>query len=187
MNAGTCVIGRADAGLIVIDMQEKLAAAMKPGIIEQAVKNTGILVEAAKLFGMPIIVSEQYRKGLGATVGPLSERLAGIEPLEKLCFDCVRDDALAGAIAGAGRKTFIVAGIETHVCVLQTALSLIRKGYRTVVAGDAVASRRKHDWEYALRALAGAGALIYPTETIAFMLLEKAGTGEFKKLAPLFK
>ena len=87
----------------------------------------------------------------------------------------------------AGRRTFILTGIETHVCVFQTALSLLRKGYRVVVASDAVASRRKHDWEYALRALAGAGALVYPTETISFMLLEKAGTGEFKKLSPLFK
>ncbi len=187
MNAASYSIGRADAGLIVIDMQEKLAAAMKPGIIELAVKNTGILIQTVKLFGMPIIVSEQYRKGLGVTVGPLAELLAGIEPLEKLCFDCVRDDALARAIAGAGKNTFVMAGIEAHVCVFQTALSLLRKGYRVVVASDAVASRRKHDWKYALRALAGAGALVYPTETIAFMLLEKAGTGEFKKLSPLFK
>ncbi len=187
MNAETCIIGRADAGLMVIDIQEKLAAAIKPPIVEQTVKNTIILVEAAKLFGMPVIVSEQYRKGLGLTVGPLAEKLAGIKPLEKLCFDCVRDDALARAIAAAGRRTFILTGIETHVCVFQTALSLLRKGYRVVVASDAVASRRKHDWEYALRALAVAGALVYPTETISFMLLEKAGTGEFKKLSPLFK
>jgi nicotinamidase-related amidase len=187
MNPETFIFNRADAGLIIIDIQEKLAAAMHPHIIEKTVKNAGILIETAKLFRMPIIVSEQYRKGLGPTLAPLSGQCAGIEPLEKLSFDCVRDEALAKKIAGTGRKTFIITGIETHVCVFQTALSLLRKGYRAVVAADAVASRRKLDWEYALRALAGAGALVYPTETIAFMLLERAGTDEFKKLAPLFK
>jgi nicotinamidase-related amidase len=187
MNPETCIISRADAALVVIDIQEKLAAAMDPAVIAQTVKNTGILIEAAKLFGMPVIVSEQYRRGLGPTLAPLAEKLAGVEPLEKLFFDCVRDEGLAKAIAGCGRRTFIVTGIETHVCVFQTALSLLRKGYRAVVAADAVASRRKLDWEYALRALAGAGSLVYPTETIAFMLLEKAGTDEFKELAPLFK
>ena len=187
MNPEHFILGRADAALIVIDIQEKLAAAMEPAVIGQTVKNTGILIEAAKLFGMPLVVSEQYRKGLGLTLAPLAEKLAGTGTLEKLYFDCVRDEGLAAAIAGCGRRTFIVTGIETHVCVLQTALSLLRKGYRAVVAADAVASRRKLDWEYALRALADAGALVYPTETIAFMLLEKAGTDEFKKLAPLFK
>ena len=187
MNIDQWYFKREECALLVIDIQERLAAAMKPEIMAQAVKNTVILVETAKLFGMPVIVSEQYRKGLGVTVGPLAERLAGAESLEKLHFDCVRDAALADRIAAAGRKTIIVTGIETHVCVLQTALSLLRKGYRVVAAGDAVASRRKQDWEYALRALAAAGALVYPTETIAFMLLEKAGTEEFKKLAPLFR
>jgi nicotinamidase-related amidase len=187
MNPEACIITRADAGLVVIDIQEKLAAAMDPAVIAQTVKNAGILTESAKVFGMPIVVSEQYRKGLGLTLAPLAERLAGVPTHEKLYFDCVRDETLAKAIAGTGRKTFIITGIETHVCVLQTALSLLRKGYRAVVAADAVASRRKLDWEYALRALAGAGALVYPTETIAFMLQEKAGTDEFKKLAPMFK
>jgi nicotinamidase-related amidase len=187
MNTAAFILKREDTALIVIDMQEKLAAAMKEEIIEQVVKNSGILIETAKLFGMPIVVSEQYRKGLGCTVPALQERITGVGVSEKLHFDCMKDDALARSIAAAGRKTFIISGIETHVCVLQTALSLLGQGYRVVIASDAVASRRKHDWEYSLRALAQAGAVIYPTETISFMLLEKAGTAEFKKLSPLFK
>ena len=178
---------RDGAALIVIDIQERLAAAMNDSIIEQVQRNAGILIETARLFGMPIVVSEQYRKGLGPTLATVRDKVAGIEPHEKLHFDCTKDNILGRAITSTGRKTFIITGIETHVCVFQTALSLLENGYRVVVASDAVASRRKHDWEYSLKALARAGALIYPTETISFMLLVKAGTEEFKKLSPLFK
>jgi len=181
------MLKRDDAALIVIDIQERLAAAMKEKIMEQVVKNTAILIETAKTFGMPLVVSEQYRKGLGQTLPALQEKIAGCDVLEKIHFDCTRDDALGRTMAAVGRKTFVITGIETHVCVFQTALSLLCGGYRVVVASDAVASRRKHDWEYSLRALAQAGAVVYPTETISFMLLEKAGTAEFKKLSPLFK
>jgi nicotinamidase-related amidase len=187
MNIATFILNREDSALIVIDIQERLAAAMKETIIEKVIKNSGILIETAKLFGMPIVVSEQYRKGLGATVPVLQEKIAGAGVSEKLHFDCTKDDILSKKIAATGRKTFIIIGIETHVCVFQTALSLLGQGYRVVIASDAVASRRQHDWEYSLRALAQAGAVIYPTETISFMLLEKAGTEEFKKLSPLFK
>ena len=170
MNISTFILKREDTALIVIDMQEKLAAAMKEEIIEQVVKNSGILIETAKLFGMPIVVSEQYRKGLGCTVPAVQGKIAGAGVSEKLHFDCMKDDALSKSITASGRKIFIISGIEAHVCVFQTALSLLENGYRVVVASDAVASRRKHDWEYSLKALARAGALIYPTETISFML-----------------
>lgn len=187
MDANDFMLKRDETALIVIDIQERLAAAMNEKIMEQVVRNTAILVETAKTFGMPLVVSEQYRKGLGQTLPALQEKIAGCEVLEKLHFDCTRDEALGRKIASAGRKTCIITGIETHVCVFQTALSLLGGGYRVVVASDAVASRRKHDWKYSLRALGRAGAVIYPTETISFMLLEKAGTAEFKKLSPLFK
>lgn len=187
MTAEKYNLSRDGSALVVIDIQERLAAAMDPKVMEQVVKNASILIETAGVFTMPIVVSEQYRKGLGPTLPAVQEKIGGIAVHEKLHFDCVRDDALGAALAGTGRGTFILTGIETHVCVFQTALSLLGKGYRVVVASDAVASRRKHDWEYSLRSLADAGAVIYPTETISFMLLEKAGTQEFKKLAPMFK
>lgn len=186
MDTNRLMLKRDDIALIVIDIQEKLLAAMKEEIAAGVVKNAGILIETAKVFGIPIIVSEQYRKGLGPTVSALREKLPG-DALEKLHFDCTKDDVLAKKIAAAGKKTFILAGIETHVCVFQTALSLLGKGYAVVVGSDAVASRRKHDWKQSLRALERAGAVVYPTETISFIVMEKAGTDEFKKLAPLFK
>ena len=160
---------------------------MNQEIREQVVRNTVTLIETASLFRMPIVASAQYRKGLGEVVSPVQEKLAGADVLEKLHFDCTRDEALGKKITGVKRKAFIIAGIEAHVCVLQTCLSLLSMGYNAVIASDAVASRRRHDWEYSLRALARAGAVVYPTETISFMLLEKAGTDEFRKLAPLFK
>ena len=187
MEAGRHTIRREDAALVVIDIQEKLVAAMKDKVAERMIASAVILVETAKEFALPIVVSEQYRRGLGPTVPAVAGSLGGIDALEKLHFDCIGDDALAARIAGTGKKTIIIAGIEAHVCVFQTALSLLARGFRVVVASDATASRRKHDWEYALRALAGAGAAVYPTETISFMLMERAGTPEFKRLAPLFK
>jgi nicotinamidase-related amidase len=187
MNIEKFILRREDTALFAIDIQERLAAAMDKTIVSQLVRNTNILIEAAKLFSMPIIASEQYRKGLGATIGAVQEKLGGVEVFEKLHFDCAKDAPLGNKIAEAGRKKFILAGIEAHVCVFQTGLSLLGMGYEVVVASDAVASRRKPDWEYGLRALASAGAVVYPTETIAFLLLEKAGTDEFRKLSPLFK
>ncbi len=187
MNIDRFTLTREQTALMVIDIQERLAAAMEQTVMEKVTRNTGILIETAQLFGMPVIVSEQYRKGLGPTIGPIKERLSGVALQEKLHFDCTKDDQLANTIKASGRKKFILTGIEAHVCVFQTGLSLLGLGYEVVVANDAVASRRTLDWEYGLKALGSAGAVVYPTETIAFLLLEKAGTQEFKKLSPLFK
>ncbi len=99
----------------------------------------------------------------------------------------MKDDEIRKALLASGKKTVIVAGIESHICVFQTALSLLSSGIKVVIASDGVASRRKQDYKAAMKTLSEAGALIYPTETIAFMILEKAGTPEFKKLSPLFK
>src|SRR5271157_1411486 len=173
MNVEKFILRREDTALIVIDIQERLAAAMDKTIVSQLARNTNILIEAAKLFGMPIIASEQYRKGLGPTIGEVQEKLGGVEVFGKLHFDCTKDAPLGNRIAEAGRKKFILAGIEAHVCVFQTGLSLIGMGCEVFIASDAVASRRTRDWEYGLRALAGAGGAVYPTETIAFLLLEK--------------
>ncbi len=176
-----------DTELIVIDIQERLFAAMEEQYKPALVKNNTILIKTANTFGMPVVVSEQYPKGLGPTVTELAELLGGVPKIEKLYFSCFRDENLRKAIEAAGKKNVIVTGIETHVCVLQTVLDLIQKGYNPVVASDAVLSRNASDRIAAIEAMRDAGAVVYPTETIAFMLLEKAGTSEFKQLSPLFK
>lgn len=187
MGVDNFILNRNDSALLIIDMQERLFAAMTTDDREMIVKNNSILIETAGIFEMPIVVSEQYRKGLGETINPLAERLRGVETIEKLYFDCLREELIRNKIESLEKNTVIITGIETHVCVLQTALSLIKKGKNAVVVSDAVASRRLRDREMALVALLNAGVVVYPTETVAFMLMEKAGTPEFKKLSPLFK
>lgn len=187
MSIDKYILDRSNTALLVVDIQERLLAAMEKADQEMVIKNSIILTEIASEMKVPVLVSEQYRKGLGVTVLPLAEKLAGVETLEKLHFDCMRDEVIGKKLTSLQKETIIITGIEAHVCVLQSALSIMKQGMNAVVAGDAVASRRQRDRDMALKALTDAGAVVYPAETIAFLLLEKAGTPEFKKLSPLFK
>jgi nicotinamidase-related amidase len=176
-----------DCMLLVVDIQQRLFVTMEEGFKETFLKNGIILMESAKGLGLPIVVTEQYPKGLGVTIDEVGAVLEEAPRYEKLFFSCYRDQGIQQAIDGAGRKTVIVSGIETHVCVFQTVVDLLMAGYRVVVASDAVCSRKGSDRLTALDEMARAGALVYSTEMIAFMLLEKAGTEAFKKLSPLFR
>lgn len=178
---------RDDCLLLVIDIQERLHASMEAVQKDAYVKNGAMLIRTARTCGMPVVVTEQYPRGLGKTIEQISREAEGIEPFAKLHFSCCRDEAIRGAIDGSGRKTAILMGIETHVCVMQTAVDLQGAGYRVAVGSDAVCSRRADDRTGALRALAAQGVLVYPAETVAFMLIEKAGTDLFRELSPLFK
>lgn len=180
-------INRDDALLLLIDMQEKLFRVMDPKIQGMLKKNCNILLETAAEFRIPVIVTEQYRKGLGETIPELAESCNEAPNLEKFYFDCMKDEEINKSVTSTGKKTAILTGIESHICVFQTALSLLASGYKVIIANDAVGSRRKGDWRAAMDALAQAGAVIYPAETIAFMIIEKAGTPGFKALSPLFR
>lgn len=181
------LIDRNDTMLLVIDIQEKLNRAIPHETAERVIKNTRILIETAALYAIPVVVTEQYRSGLGPTVDTLMNLINGDDILEKMHFNCMLDGNIHDKINSYNKRNVIVAGIEAHVCVFQTAMSLIAAGKNVIVISDAVASRRKHDWKAALGEMARAGAKIYPAETAAFILLEKAGTPEFKSLSPLFK
>jgi nicotinamidase-related amidase len=176
-----------DCMLMVVDIQQKLFASMEEGFKETFLRNSIILMESAKALGLPIVVSEQYPRGLGSTIDEVASVLQGIPRHEKLFFSCYRDQGIQAAVDGLARKTVIVAGIETHVCVFQTVIDLLMAGYRVVVADDAVCSRKHHDRETSLMEMGKAGALVYSTEMIVFMLLEKAGTELFKGISPLFR
>lgn len=180
-------VNSGDTLLLMIDVQDKLFNAMNGEVQDNLVKNCSILIKTASEFNIPLIITEQYRKGLGETVPELKKLAGDSQNLEKLYFNSMKDEEIKKAVFATGRNTVIVTGTETHICVFQTALSLLAEGRRVIIAMDAVGSRRKRDWEFALGALAEAGALIYPTETIVFMMLEKAGTPQFKVLSPLFK
>ena len=181
------IIRPEDTMLLVIDIQERLFGVMEEQFKPALIKNNAILIKTAKTFGISVVVSEQYPKGLGSTIPELAELLTDVPKIEKLYFSCFREDPVRKAIVATGKKNIIVTGIETHVCVLQTVLDLLQKDYNPVVASDAVLSRNASDRLAAIEAMRDAGAIIYPTETVAFMLLEKAGTTEFKQLSPLFK
>jgi nicotinamidase-related amidase len=177
---------RDGAQLVVIDVQEKLCRAMDPSVLEKLVANASILIEAAAELGLPTTVTEQYVKGLGATLPALKEKLAA-PSLEKMTFSCCGGEGFMETLERSGRRQVILTGMETHVCVLQTALELLDKGYAVHLVCDAVMSRRKDNWKTALKALAAAGAVLTSTETVVFQLLRVAGTEEFKKLSKLVR
>jgi nicotinamidase-related amidase len=183
---------RDGAGLLVIDWQERLAAAMDAEVQAAKLRNVVILCRAAARLGLPIVVSEQYPKGLGPTVAPVLEALpAGdsVRRFEKMTFSCAPAPELKQALAAFRRDQWIVCGMETHVCVYQTVRDLCWGGGDLVVhvVADAVQSRRKADWEIGLDLMRQAGAVLTCTETVVFDLLQRAGTEEFKELSKLVK
>ena len=171
----------ARAALLVIDVQERLLPAMPAEVGAQLVKNVKILVEAAKRFDLPVVVSQQYPKGLGATV----PELAAVLPDQAKRFDKVEFSAASDAEL-AGRDQWIVAGMETHVCVYQTVRDLVGKGAVHVVA-DAVASRTKQNWRAGLDLMERVGAIVTTTEVCVFDLIERAGSDNFKALSKVIK
>ena len=175
--------------LLVVDVQEKLATAMPEATLATLVKNAALLLEAAAKPGVCVLVSEQYPKGLGPTIAPLAARLAtlNVTPLPKLTFDACSDLAIARALADAGAKSVVVVGMESHVCVFQTARELVKRGYATHVVADAVASRTEENRRLGLELCQRAGAAVTATETVIFDLLERAGTEEFKALSKLLR
>ncbi len=172
------------SALLVVDVQERLAPAMTG--IETAVDNVSVLLRAAARLSVPRLVSEQYPRGLGRTLPGLAE-LADAPPIEKLTFSCLGEDAFAERLHGLGRTQVVVAGIEAHVCVLQTAMDLLARGVEVFVVADATASRSPDNHALALSRMREAGAAVVATEMVVFEWLGRAGTDEFKELSTLIK
>lgn len=180
-------LSRDRASLLVVDIQERLAPAMPEAVLAQVLRNTLILIDAAQRLGLPILVSQQYPKGLGQTVAAIESVL----PPTAQRFDKV--EFSAGGIdmvhpdARSGRDQFIIAGMETHICVYQTARELVARGFEAFVAIDAACSRTKLNWKVGRDLIERAGATVTSTETVVFELLGRAGTEEFKALSRLIK
>jgi nicotinamidase-related amidase len=177
------LLNRENAALLVIDVQERINAVMSD---QGHLPRLEVLIEACREIGVPVIGSEQYPQGLGPTVDSLA-KLLGDDLPGKLTFSCARDDGLREAVTECGREQIVVTGIETHVCVLQTALDLIGGGFEVHVPHDAVNSRRPSDKEWALHRMAAAGATITSTESALFEILERCDTTDFKTVAKLIK
>jgi nicotinamidase-related amidase len=175
--------------LLVVDMQERLAAAIPPAIFERVVANALVLLDAARLLDVPVVASEQYPKGLGATVGPIAEKLRGlgVMPVEKLTFDACGEPRLAAALLDRAPRSVVLLGVETHVCVFQTARELAGRGIDVRVVADAVASRRDENRVLGLSMSERAGAIAMPTEAVVFDWLGKAGTDEFRAISRLLR
>jgi nicotinamidase-related amidase len=173
-------LDRARAALVVIDVQEAFAKAVE-GFTDVA-RQTAILVRGAKVLGLPVLVTEQYPRGLGDTVEAVRDALGGTtERLPKTVFSAVR----AEGFDLQGRDQALVCGIETHVCVNQTVHDLLGGGVETHVAVDAVGSRTAANRELGLRKMAESGAILTSVETALFELLGEAGTDEFKTIQQL--
>jgi nicotinamidase-related amidase len=184
--ASTLALDRADALLMVIDVQEKLAAAMPKAPLAELERNAAVLIRAARRLEIPVIATEQYPKGLGPTVASLRELLPQ-EPMSKMEFSCGASKPIARHVLGSGRKQVVVVGMEAHVCIFQTVRDLIDGGFSVFVAQDAVLSRSEANREVGLRLCEKAGATLTSTETVLFDLLGVAGTPEFKELTALIK
>lgn len=173
-------LSREHAALLVVDVQEKLAAAMPQAELARMLKRTLALVEGARALSLPIVYTEQYPKGLGRTVPALRERLVGLAPVEKLRFSAL-DDRVRAQLRG--RRQVLLAGMETHICVYQTVRALAEEGVLPVLCADAVLSRFEVDLRVGLQLASDAGAMVASVETALFDLLGEAGTAEFKAIS----
>ena len=169
--------------LLLIDVQERINGVMAD---PSHLPRQGVLLEASGILDLPVVTTEQYPKGLGATV----QDLAGLLPtaaVEKSTFSCARQPEAMAAIEATGRKQIVVCGIETHVCVLQTVIDLLEQGFEVHVPHDAVNSRRQADKAWALHRMLAAGAVVSATESVLFEMLERCGTDQFKAVSKLIK
>ena len=188
-------LNKKDTVLVGIDFQERLMPAMKGDeeLEAAAVK----LVKGCRILGVPAIMTQQYTKGLGPTVPaiaaaltePIGEDVAAAEfcPVEKTSFSAMGEPAFVEALEKLGRKTVIIAGIEAHVCVQQTVIDLLEKGYTVFVANDCISSRSNTDKKYAQRRMGDAGAVGTTFESILFELLGGAKEPGFKQISALVK
>ena len=180
------LVSCAKSSFLFVDVQERLLPAM--AVSEQVVAKCSILIKAARALAVPISISEQYPKGLGRTVPQLGNATATV--FEKLTFSCWRDAAIKSHFINlhdGGRPQVIVAGIEAHVCVLQTCIDMAQAGFAVFAVADAMSSRKPESAALALERMRNAGVQVVNTEMVVFELLEKAGTAAFKGLSGLIR
>ncbi len=177
------------SALLVVDWQDKLCKAMPPEAEARGRKNVGILIEAARLLGVPVVVSEQYPQGLGRTlpdVWALAEAAAA-QRVEKVTFACTNDSAFQALATALGPRSWVVSGMESHVCVWQTVRGLLEIAPFVHVVADAVLSRAEENRAIGVGLCREAGATVTSTETVAFDWLGKAGSDAFKAISRLVR
>ena len=183
--SGGGLISKEETALIIIDVQEKLFPLISDK--EKTLKNIQKLIQFAKIINMPIILTEQYPKGLGPTIPEIKELVPNIQPIKKLEFSCFGSEKFRLILRELNVKTLIVAGIETHICVIQTSIEGIENGYRVCVVADATSSRKMEDKNIAIKRMMQNNVVVVSTEMLIYELLKKAGTQEFKEALKLIK
>jgi len=173
--------------LIVIDIQEKLLPPIYQK--EQLIKNSQLLIRLAGILKIPSLLTTQYTKGLGPTVPEIASLFPGTEPIDKQMFSCFGSDVFCSLIKRlpGNRNTVILCGMESHICVMQTALGALQAGYIVHVASDAVSSRTEWNWKIGLERMRAAGAVISSTEMAMYELLRSSGAPAFKELLPYLR
>jgi nicotinamidase-related amidase len=173
--------------LIVVDMQEKLLPPIWEK--ERLVRNVQLLIRLAGILKIPAIVTTQYAKGLGNTVPEIASMVPDSTPLDKLTFSCFGSDVFCSLLKRlpGHRTTALLCGMETHICVMQTALGALREGYVVHVASDAVSSRAEFNWHIGLDRMRAAGAILSSTEMMIYELLRSSGAPAFRELLPYLK
>ena len=174
-----------DSILVLVDPQEKLVGMIHNR--EEVEKNIETLLIFASIFNLPVVLTEHYPKGLGYTVENIKERLPEYRPIVKRIFSCFGVAEFEEALQATGRKRLLISGIETHICVGQTALDALHRDYTVTVISDAVGTRFPKDHEIALDRLRQAGAVITTTEAVMYEIAERAEGDEFKRLLALVK
>jgi nicotinamidase-related amidase len=171
-----------NCALVVVDIQQKLL----PPIFnnEYLIRNASLLIRLANILKIPVLVTTQYAKGLGETVPEIMELVGSVQPIDKLEFGCFSKDTFCSAVKAlpGNRNTMLLCGMETHICVMQTALGALDQGYLVHVASDAVGSRAEWNWKIGLDRMRDAGCVISSTEMMMYELLRKSGTPAFKEL-----
>jgi nicotinamidase-related amidase len=180
-------LGADHCTLIVVDIQEKLL----PPIFEntRVLKNSQLLIRLAAVLKIPALVTTQYAKGLGNTTPEIASLLPDARPIDKQMFSCFGSEAFCSMLKRlpGNRNTVLLCGMESHICVMQTALGALREGYIVHVASDAVSSRTEWNWKIGLDRMRAAGAVISSTEMILYELLRSSGSPAFKELLPYLK
>lgn len=180
----TGLANRKTTALLVIDAQERLMPVIQGS--EAIFSNVNKLLSGAAILGISSIVTEQYPKGLGHTC-PEIQIPEGISIDEKMCFSCMRSDSVLSKLKQNNITDIIICGVESHICVLKTALDAIEQGFAVHIVQDAVSSRTLENKSIAIERMRQSGAYIVSTEMILFMLIDEAGTDEFKAISKLIK
>jgi nicotinamidase-related amidase len=171
--------------LVVVDVQDKLVKTMQQ--LDVLIDNQTRLVRGMAALEVPMLCTEQNPKGLGATIPEIAALLPGVETISKNCFSCTDSQPFMQSLAGLDRKNVLLAGIETHICVYQTAIGLIQAGYHVEVVADACSSRRADNIQIGLYKANNAGAEITSVETALFELLKVADGPRFKEILQIVK